>query len=456
LVIALILPFVYFLAVTLPSLFDEIAIAERYYRPVLPLLLILSAVGWYQICKDIPRRFIVGVLLLVLVGGNVFYILRGPIREHRAPQTKAGEWLREYDPEYRGYVWSDYSQPVYYAGMEYLPAESINWIRGKMPDGGMGVKYAIIEPDIIEVEDKGDKGKGLTNIKVATGQEQINHKWQQIEYGTEFTNPPVVLSSVPTFHGGEAGIVSIQKVGREKCNICFQECDYLDGAHVREDICWLALQPGSWTEGGHNLLEVKALKITANKQAAPKRITFAKSFKDKPVVFTQVQTVNNDYPVQVRITEVDRHGFSVFLQAEEALEVKKPEEVGYLAVDPQVSKSGEVDCEIGLCTADLGEGKTIGIGDQKVGLRFQEEQSCDKEVAHCRETIGVMSIADGPNLLSQIETTNEEDFVILRLLPQGGTHVESYIKGNHWKLIYRESDRGIRIYQSNCSQTFGQ
>jgi hypothetical protein len=59
-----------------------------------------------------------------------------------------------------------------------------------------------------------------------------------------------------------------------------------------------------------------------------------------------------------------------------------------------------------------------------------------------------MSIAGGPNLLSQIQTCNEEDFVVLRLLSDGTTPIDNYIQAKKWNLVYQESERNIHIYQA--------
>lgn len=97
---------------------------ERYYRPLVPLLSILAGGGFYALWRDLTgRRLLRALLLGALVLGCLAFGLHRPLRAHRRPQTEAGRWLRRQDPDYDGFVVSAYPQPVFYAGMNLLPAD---------------------------------------------------------------------------------------------------------------------------------------------------------------------------------------------------------------------------------------------------------------------------------------------------------------------------------------------
>ncbi len=492
LLIVLALPVAYMFAVTVPSMMGETSIAERYYRPVLPLLLMVGAVGWYKLLSDIGDKKWIMVMLAVLIGGNLVDMLDDPVRAHRAPQTQAGKWLQKQDPEYDGYVWSDYSQAAYFTGMEYLPAGAIRWVRRNMPHDGREVKYAMFEPEVVEVkpEDRGqlarhsprrsgrrrgdggrkqgeaegsagDEGQSqgaeagataneisVDGVPAATGKLRLNHKWHEVNYGQEFDGPPVILSSVPTFNGSGPGVIRLNRRSETSCRVRFQELTTMDGPHAHESLRWVAVQPGSRQKGGTMLVEVQARKIEACRSSDAEWTAFPTPFERKPVVFAQVQTNNDDRPVVARVKDVHKDGFSVFLQPEEGTGEHDPEVVGYVAVDPRVTGIGKLNCIAGRFTEDVGRGENLRIGEVRTGFRFQEGRTADRERRHAAETIGVMTINNDEKIFAQIQTCNELDFVTLRLQLDGARPIERYVNRNEWELIYREPERNIHIYRN--------
>jgi hypothetical protein len=92
------------------------------------------------------RKVLYGAAAVVL-GLCLWDILREPIRAHRRPQTEAGRWLRAHDPDYGGFVVSEYSQPVHYAGMRFFDggqAATEELFRDLLARGGP-LKYVIME-----------------------------------------------------------------------------------------------------------------------------------------------------------------------------------------------------------------------------------------------------------------------------------------------------------------------
>jgi hypothetical protein len=122
-------------------------VQERYYRPIIPFAAVLAAMGYWCLARDVRSRralYAAGGIVLVLC---LFFTLREPIRAHRRPQTQAGRWLRAHDPAYDGFVVSEYSQPVYYAGMKFFDGGQAG-TEGLFRDlaaRGVPFKYVIVE-----------------------------------------------------------------------------------------------------------------------------------------------------------------------------------------------------------------------------------------------------------------------------------------------------------------------
>jgi len=122
--------------------------AERYYRPLGPALFVLAGGGFYSLYEDLKhRKLICGVLAALIVCACLGISLREPLRAHRAPQTRAGRWLRQYDPAYSGFVLSSYHQPVFYAGMRYLPTDEPYSEKAyrQLVEAGYAPKYLIVD-----------------------------------------------------------------------------------------------------------------------------------------------------------------------------------------------------------------------------------------------------------------------------------------------------------------------
>jgi len=120
-------------------------VQERYYQPILPFLIVLSALGLYCLGKDIGSRKVIYCILGVVLVGFLVDTLRTPLRAHRRPQTEAGLWLGSHDPEYKGFVISRYSQPVYYAGMKMFDPRGTEDLFRSLLARGVEFKYFVLD-----------------------------------------------------------------------------------------------------------------------------------------------------------------------------------------------------------------------------------------------------------------------------------------------------------------------
>jgi hypothetical protein len=124
---------------------------ERYFRPALPLVLVFAAFGYRKMGEDLRWGRLAWGLGALAVVICLVATLRRPIRAHRRQQTRAGHWLAEHDPHYEGVVLSTYPQPVYHAGMDYMPVDAMwrGWYARHF-GGRAAVKYFILEDKGLE------------------------------------------------------------------------------------------------------------------------------------------------------------------------------------------------------------------------------------------------------------------------------------------------------------------
>lgn len=452
--LALALPAAYFLMITAASMMARTPVSERYYRPVLPLLLVVAAAGFHCLLKAVPKRVLATGIVFVLVAGNLVDMLDEPIRAHRAPQKHAGQWLRRHDPGYNGYVFSDYSQPVYHAGMSYLPAEGALWIMRRLSEGAREVKYAILEKDPVRMRispgegGEGEAGVFLPEVEVRTGMQRIDHRWQGLGVEGDLAASGVVFSSPPTYHDPHPGVVRVRRGAGGVPEVRFQECVGQNDRHRPERIRWLAVEPGRWEVDGVPAAVAGAREVGTGDRLSPRRIEFDGAFRRRPVVFVVVQTCNDPSPLTARITAVDRRGFSVFLHRQGATGQGVPEQVGYLAVDPAVRGLGELECRAGWITEDLKDGELIDTGGVRTGLRVRRARRKIGEKDPAGQTIGLLGIGEDPHLLAQVQSWSRPDFQTLRLMPEGAPWMLSYVNKHGWKVIYREPERDLSIYRN--------
>lgn len=136
---------VYFLSF---SLTRGDGVPYRYYHPVVPFLLILSAMGFYCMGRDTGRMRAFYIGFGVLLALFITYSSSSGLRESRRPQTMAGLWLAQYDPSYRGPVASDYSQPIAFTKMSYFPTFKNERLFRQLSHGEnapLPFKYIIVE-----------------------------------------------------------------------------------------------------------------------------------------------------------------------------------------------------------------------------------------------------------------------------------------------------------------------
>ncbi len=245
---------------------------------------------------------------------------------------------------------------------------------------------------------------GRLNVaKVLNGENSIqgddfnvtrNHNWERANFVYYDGNiAPVVIAGPLSFKGAQGAVVRIKDVNTTGADIRVQEWNYLDGAHINEDISVLVVKPGRYLMNDGNVIEVGTFEISGTTNWYD--ITFNQPFADVPYLFLTIQTFNGPDTVVVRAKDVTTTGFKARLFEQQSLmgSPHAKEVVGYIAV---YAPNGE-----GVLFADSNDPIYYYLTKVQVNnewtntpygyqIMVQEEQSADSEVNHLYENIDVM------------------------------------------------------------------
>ena len=210
------------------------------------------------------------------------------------------------------------------------------------------------------------------------------HNWVTVSTASHISTP-VVIAGVPSFNGGNAGVVQVKDVNKDGFSIRFAEWNYLDGAHAIEQIPYAVFESGSYTYADGTVVEAGTFTIDGTRTL--ESIKFDSAFLGTPHIFLSPQTVNESDPITVRAKNVSTTGFSAALYEEELLNNgHAPEVIGYVAIYPGSGTSGTL-AGVSYTLSTLSLTHTTGKA-----LLLQEEQSKDSETGHTSETIRVMTL----------------------------------------------------------------
>ena len=164
----------------------------------------------------------------------------------------------------------------------------------------------------------------------------VRADWHRVELNHTYSDP-VVLTNMTTFNGGQPAHIRVRGVTATSFEFMIEEWDYLDGAHLVEDIDFVVVEAGT-----HRLANggtVHAGTLTTNAASGnPQHLQWAQvpldnAFAAKPIVMSQVQTYHGGQAVVTRQRAIAATGFEVQLQEEKRNDGRHASEVvGYVAV----------------------------------------------------------------------------------------------------------------------------
>ncbi|MEM7593477.1 MAG: peptidase, partial [Cyanobacteria bacterium P01_A01_bin.83] len=164
--------------------------------------------------------------------------------------------------------------------------------------------------------------------------DNLTHNSQTILLDHNYNNP-VVFAQPLSYNSSHAAIVRIEDIQGDRFTASIQEPRNLDRKHGKESFSYLVLEEGTWQLEDDTLLEVGTVDTNRLSSKGWENVNFANDFADDPLVFSQVQTDNDQDFVNTRQRNTSNSGFQITMQKEEALNYSghATETVGWFAID---------------------------------------------------------------------------------------------------------------------------
>ena len=246
-------------------------------------------------------------------------------------------------------------------------------------------------------------------------------QWSSVQFDEALQDAAVVMGPI-SFNGGQASTMRVRNVTETGFEYQLDEWNYLDGAHTKETVSWMAIEKGVHSVGGQTIVAG-----VGQASEAVSSIGFGPGagFGAAPVVTAQVTSTNDPDAVVDRISGVTAQGFKIQLDDEEANNtVHAQESLAWIAMEKGGSAAS------GLLAATTGDRVThqnasidfggsfadefvfvadtqTRDGSDPANLRLKaltksgatiavhEEQSADVEINHTTEDAGYMAITKG-------------------------------------------------------------
>lgn len=246
----------------------------------------------------------------------------------------------------------------------------------------------------------------------------VGPSWQWVSFTQTFTDPIVVASSSES--ESHPSVIRIEGVEPSGFWIRLEAWDYLNREATMETVNYIAME-----RGRHQLpngAEVMAGRLLTDPTESHTQVSFAETFREKPVVLTNITSNNGNSAVTTMIPDVNPTGFSVGITEQESNTQKTvAETIDFIAWEPS---KGTIDgtqyfvaqtpqpvdhrpfgLDFDGTFADpplvLAHAQTIKGSDpfilrwrnktsSDVHLRLVEEQSLDAELSHHAEEIGYL------------------------------------------------------------------
>ncbi|MEM1121689.1 MAG: Ig-like domain-containing protein, partial [Bacteroidota bacterium] len=253
---------------------------------------------------------------------------------------------------------------------------------------------------------------------VAGVMEFTSEYWKTVQLPYNFADNPIIFTQLVTNKEETAATVRLRNVSQNQFQMRLQEAETDDGLRLKESIAWIAMESGEQTDNFHWQADTLPVNHTST------TINFINRFADIPLLFANMQTINDADAATVRNSGVNWNNGKVRIQEENSADpnlVHTAETLGYLAIEDDLdigNKSGEVVGETGKIAA-TSEWKTVffnhtyhnpvviansltleDFDPATVQVRFVTDQSCQIRIAewdyldgeHLEETVGYMVI----------------------------------------------------------------
>ena len=169
----------------------------------------------------------------------------------------------------------------------------------------------------------------------------VDHNWQTVPFAKVYSDPVIVAKPASNF-GGDPGVIRLRGAASDKAELRYQEWNYLDGGHIREDVFYLVSEAGQHTLGG---LAVEADWLQTSKLGRAgqwESVVFNHLFMDDPVVLSSVMTYAGGDTVTTRIRGLDIGGFQIAMDEQESkADGHVGETLGWVAIKPGTTTTSD-------------------------------------------------------------------------------------------------------------------
>lgn len=272
----------------------------------------------------------------------------------------------------------------------------------------------------MEINTSTDRIIGETGIV-----DNLNHDSQTILLDGNYDNP-VIFAQPLSYNDNQAAIVRIEDIQSDRFTAFIQEPRNLDGKHTNETFSYLVLEMGTWQLEDDTVLEVGTVNTDLLAPNGWENVNFTNDFADAPLVFSQVQTDNDQDFVRTRQRNTSISGFQMTMEEEEAFNNSGHgnETVGWFAISAGKGNWGQNNFYAGqtsnsvthnwhtidfnnsfdqaptflasIATYDGGDPSGLryrNLSSDRVNIKIEEDTSKDQEVYHTTEAVNFLAIA---------------------------------------------------------------
>lgn len=246
-------------------------------------------------------------------------------------------------------------------------------------------------------------------------------QWHTVTLSSPLLNP--VIKMFAEDMNDDPFTLRVRNVTNTSFQFQLDEYDYLDGITGAEDVSWIALSEGSHQLSNGTTIEAGNTS-TSNETFAS--VSFASSFSNAPVVFSQLSSDNDASAAVTRNRNVTSAGFQTHMHEQElGAGAHAAEDIGWIAVEAGGSAAsgflaGTTGDNVTHATSTVNFGGVFGaapifVADSQTNdggdpgtaaglnnlttssadIAFIEEASADAEINHTTENIGYVALNSG-------------------------------------------------------------
>lgn len=260
-------------------------------------------------------------------------------------------------------------------------------------------------------------GSVIGEARVTNADQADRGEWHTINLNETYDDP-VVFAQIMSREGGDPCHVRIRNVKSDSFEFQIEEWNYLNGAHVEEEIGYVVLEKGRHDLPDGTPLEVLTVPADHTWTDAEFEINFGR----EPVVVGRSQTQHGRDEIVTRHRNLTSKGVDVRVQEEEANNGKHTKEtIGILAttrrdVDLALGRAEGVTDEwhvvefdsrlsatpIALTSietfngSDPASSRIRNLTPTALEVHIEEETSKSSETEHLEETVSVVAVPEGP------------------------------------------------------------